>query len=142
MGRELDIYAYERVSVLDHLIGCLKVDWGEEKRRWAQRADSANGDKRIVELSRSFREPDFPGFSNFIGHLGTLMALPATWISALSAARGVYLLTCPRTKEQYVGSAYGADGFWGRWQAYAAIGHGGNLGLKSRTPSRLSSQHP
>jgi hypothetical protein len=35
------------------------------------------------------------------------------WIAALSAGRGVYLLTCPKTKEVYVGKADGADGFWG-----------------------------
>jgi hypothetical protein len=45
------------------------------------------------------------------------------------------LLTCPKTKEQYVGSANGDEGFWGRWQCYAQSGHGGNLGLKSRDPS-------
>src|SRR3546814_10511727 len=30
--------------------------------------------------------------------------LPSNWLAALRAARGIYLLTCPRTKEQYVGS--------------------------------------
>ena len=49
--------------------------------------------------------------------------------------RGVYILTCPRTKEQYVGSADGKDGFWGRWMQYYRTGHGDNLGLKSRDPS-------
>ncbi len=57
------------------------------------------------------------------------------WIAILKNAKGVYLLTCPRTKEQYVGSAYGEDGFWGRWQEYVKNGHGGNIGLKSRDPS-------
>jgi hypothetical protein len=47
----------------------------------------------------------------------------------------VYLLTCPKTKEQYVGSATGANGFWDRWQQYAETGHGGNAGLNSRDPS-------
>ena len=59
-------------------------------------------------------------------------ALPSNWLAALRAARGIYLLTCPRTKEQYVGSAYGEDGFLGRWTGYARDGHGGNIGLKSR----------
>ena len=54
---------------------------------------------------------------------------------ALSASRGVYLLTCPKTREQYVGSATGGDGFHGRWLSYARDGHGGNVGLKSRDPS-------
>ncbi len=135
MGRELDIYQFRRLAEFDHLIGCLKVDWGKGTRTWAQRADNASGNKPIVELLQSFREPDFPGFTSFVGNLGGLPSLPLTWIAVLSAARGVYLLTCPRTREQYVGSAYGGDGFWGRWQAYVATGHGGNVGLKSRDPS-------
>jgi hypothetical protein len=53
----------------------------------------------------------------------------------LAAVRGVYLLTCPRTNEQYVGAAHGGDGFLGRWLGYARSGHGGNVGLKSRDPS-------
>jgi hypothetical protein len=47
----------------------------------------------------------------------------------------VYLVTCPRTKEQYVGSATGEEGFWGRWQNYLPNMHGGNVALKSRNPS-------
>jgi hypothetical protein len=47
----------------------------------------------------------------------------------------VYLLTCPKTKEQYVGSATGSNGFWGRWMNYVQTGHGGNIALKSRNPS-------
>jgi hypothetical protein len=55
--------------------------------------------------------------------------------TALKAAHGIYLLTCPKTKEQYVGKADGHDGFWGRWQQYVQSGHGGNTGLKSRDSS-------
>lgn len=53
----------------------------------------------------------------------------------LRSSRGVYRLTCPRTREQYVGSATGEEGFWGRWQEYSQTGHGGNVVLKSRDPS-------
>jgi hypothetical protein len=61
--------------------------------------------------------------------------LPKHWTATLQSSRGVYLLTCPRTKEQYVGSATGEKGFWGRWQEYLANGHGGNVVLRSREPS-------
>jgi hypothetical protein len=47
----------------------------------------------------------------------------------------VYLLTCPRTREQYVGSATGEGGFWQRWLGYFDTGHGENVELKSRKPS-------
>ena len=64
--------------------------------------------------------------------------LSGSWRSALASVGGVYLLVCPKTGEQYVGSAYGQDGFFGRWQIYAANGHGGNALLKSRSQSNFS----
>ena len=135
MQRDLDLYRYQRLAEFDEYVGRLKIDWGDGKRSWSQRADSARGSKRIVELTQSFREPLFPGYTRFISNLAGLATLPAGWIAALQAVRGIYLLTCPRTKEQYVGAAYGTDGFWGRWEAYVATGHGGNEGLRSRAPS-------
>lgn len=118
---------------LSDLAGRLVVDWGGGERAWIQRADRQN--KEIVEVRRVFREPDFPGFSRFISPLSKVESLPVTWVTALSSSRGVYLLTCPRTREQYVGSASGADGFLGRWLSYVRDGHGGNVGLKSREAS-------
>lgn len=88
-----------------------------------------------MELHRVFHEPDFPGFLNFIKHLSELGNMPTSWLAALKSSRGIYLLTCPKTKEQYIGSATGEEGFWGRWQDYIQTGHGDNLGLKSRDPS-------
>ena len=83
----------------------------------------------------AFKETDFPGFLNFVEPLSRLNALPKGWITALQSSRGIYLLACPRTKEQYVGSATGEHGFWGRWLNYLDNGHGGNVVLKSREPS-------
>ncbi|MDB5710518.1 MAG: uncharacterized protein JWL96_2588 [Sphingomonas bacterium] len=137
-GRDLDFAAYElyRTVLCDELaeyIGRLVIDWGIGARQWAQLA--GNQDKVIVELRERFIEPAFPGFARFIAQLSDLETLPAAWKAALVATRGVYLLSCPQTCEQYVGSATGADGFFGRWLAYVADGHGGNVGLKTRKPS-------
>jgi hypothetical protein len=44
---------------------------------------------------------------------------------------GVYLITDRSSGAQYVGSATGARGILGRWQAYAADGHGGNVALRA-----------
>jgi hypothetical protein len=135
MQRNLDIYRYRRLPEFDHFVGRLKVAWGDGKRSWSQRADSDRGSKPIIELLPGFKEPEFPGYTRFVSNLAAISTIPVEWIAALRAVGGVYLLTCPRTKEQYVGAAYGADGFWGRWQAYVATGHGGNEGLRSRDPS-------
>lgn len=123
-------YKIAALESFAHLDGRLSVEWGEGKRSWIQRAHKR--EKPIIELRREFREPEFPGFLDFIKPLSNLNSLPTTWIAALKSTRGVYLLTCPETKEQYVGKADGAGGFWGRWQAYVATGHGGNVRLKSR----------
>ena len=115
------------------LEGRLVIDWGASERAWVQRADNQN--KTIVELRTAFKEPDFPGFLRFAEPLSKIESLPLSWVTSLRATRGVYLLTCPRTQEQYVGSAYGEDGFYGRWLTYVANSHGGNVELKSRDPS-------
>jgi hypothetical protein len=128
-----DVYELTLDRSLRDLVGRLLIDWGPGKRSWIQRADLK--EKQITELRTEFKEPDFPGFLNFIKPLSGLNNLPKGWVDALRSSRGVYLLTCPKTSEQYVGSATGDEGFWGRWQDYVETGHGGNVALKSRNPS-------
>jgi hypothetical protein len=129
----LDVYKLVLNEKLSDLIGKLVIDWGPANLAWVQYPIRRN--KSITILRKAFQEPEFPGFLNFIKPLSKLQNLPLSWQSVLSSSCGVYLLTCPKTKEQYVGSATGENGFWGRWQDYIKKGHGGNVGLKSREPS-------
>ncbi len=128
-----DVYDLVAAQALRDLVGKLFIDWGPAFRIWIQRADRQN--KRITELRTDFEEPDFPGFLNFMKPLSNLNALPNSWLAALRSSKGIYLLTCPKTKEQYVGSATAEGGFWSRWQEYVRTGHGDNVALKSRDPS-------
>jgi len=128
-----DVYDLTLERPLSDLVGKLLIDWGPGDRVWIQRGDRQ--DKRITELRTEFKEPDFPGFLNFIEPLSRLDKLPKSWIAVLQSSKGIYLLTCPKTKEQYVGSATGEEGFWRRWQDYIQTGHGGDVALKSRDPS-------
>jgi hypothetical protein len=129
-----DSYDLALDDALRDLIGRLFIDWGKGARAWIQYP--ARHNKPIMELRTSFREEEFPGFLNFIKPLSRLDKLPKAWTTALRSSRGVYCLTCPKTKELYVGSATGEQGFWGRWQEYIQTGgHGGNIALKSREPS-------
>ena len=128
-----DTYDLTLQETLGDLIAKLSIDWGRGALAWVQYAE--RNDKPIAELRRAFQEPDFPGFLNFIQPLSGLDKMPKNWLAALRSSRGIYLLTCPKTKEQYVGSATGEEGFWGRWQDYIQTGHGGNAGLRSREPS-------
>lgn len=128
-----DVYELVLQDTLSDLIGKLFIKWGSGALAWVQHA--AKNNKIITELHKDFHEPEFPGFLNFIQPLSKLDNLPKSWVATLKTSRGIYLLTCPKTKEQYVGSASGEEGFWGRWQNYISTGHGGNVGLKSRNPS-------
>lgn len=129
----LDVYDLRPDERMSDLEGKLFIEWGDGARAWVQRADNQN--KQVVELRREFKEDDFPGYLNFIAPLSRVKELPAGWIARLREATGIYLLTCPRTHEQYVGSASGGEGFWQRWIDYSVAGHGGNIALKSREPS-------
>ena len=130
---QVDIYDLRLQDKLSDMTGRLFIDWGRGALAWVQYAD--RHDKPVSELRIAFQEPDFPGFLNFVLPLSRLNNLPGGWIAALRSCRGIYLLTCPKTKEQYVGSASGDQGLWGRWQDYISNWDAGNIGLKSRERS-------
>src|SRR4030095_1831299 len=98
-----DVYDVNLENSLSDLVGKVFVDWGAGFRAWVQRADKQN--KPITEVRTELSEPPFPGFLEFVRPLSQIEQLPSSWVEVLRSSRGVYLLTCPKTKEQYVGSA-------------------------------------
>lgn len=116
-----------RLELFDDYCGRLVIEWGDGTRTWVQRAD--NQDKPIIEVRRTKVDPPFPGFLTFRTALDQIEALWPSWVQVLSNARGIYLLVRRDTGEQYVGSATGALGFYGRWCNYQD-GHGGNRGMR------------
>lgn len=125
-----DVFQLTLHENLNEYIGRLFIEWGSGALAWVQYAH--RNDKTIVEIRKKYAEPEFPGFLRFIEPLSKLESLPQSWISILSSVNGVYLLTCPKTKELYVGSTHGESGFWGRWMNYVKTGHGGNVALMNR----------
>lgn len=126
-----DQYVCQLMEALSEYRGKLYVHWGDTSqsmRAWKQLA--SNQDKRIVELRLTDREEAFPGIG-LVRRLSDIEAMPQTWKDRLTEAKGVYLLVCPRTGKQYIGSASSDDGgFLGRWRNYVANGHGGNIGMR------------
>jgi len=123
-------YDLHRRLDMEDLVGRLVIDWGASTRSWSQW--TLRHQKPIIELRASAEDDPFPGFSKFSSTIDEVMLLPMSWQNALATVNGVYLLVCPKTGEQYVGSAYGDQGFMARWAAYAANGHGGNRLLMKR----------
>lgn len=114
--------------------GLLVIDWGAGFRSWVQRAERQ--DKPVLEIRKVITDPAFPGFREFRCDVGEVEAIPFGWREALRSVNGVYVLVCQDSGKQYVGSAYGQDGLWGRLIEYARTGHGGNAELRRRGPAR------
>lgn len=53
-----------------------------------------------------------------------------SWYNALSKVKGIYLIVDTTNGKQYVGSAYGENCIFSRWESYVNTGHGGNIELK------------
>lgn len=127
------LYKLRRVPGFDELENRVVVEWGAGARAWVQRPHN----KRVIEvlpmghLLRPFT--DYLGFTLTRSELEYLCRDPEAnkeWRARLSAVAGVYLILATSTGAQYVGSAHGVDGIWGRWAAYASTGHGGNTLLR------------
>jgi hypothetical protein len=117
----------------EDLVGRVVVDWGAGALQWAQHLRN----KPVVEVFPKGRtlEPfsDYLDFTLSHDELKDLFGQPTAhrdWQSSLSAVAGIYLILAQHTGDQYIGSAYGSDGIWGRWQQYASNGHGNNVMLR------------
>lgn len=128
-------YDLKKNSILDDLSERLVIEWGPATVAWVQ-----SKDKEVVELKGKKSIGDFQSFSQVdldFRDLKKLIQFPdtnLTWVKALSSVNGVYLIKEKVSGKLYVGSAYGEQGIYGRWSAYAQDGHGGNLELRDINP--------
>lgn len=121
-------YDLEQVKDFDDLINRVVIDWGKGMK-WHQ---FYNNPKEVVEILPAGYIGNFPGLLNLVLEFDDLKKLINSpeanydWKHHLAAVNGVYLILDNKTGQQYVGSAYGKQGIWGRWSDYARTGHGGN----------------
>ncbi len=84
-------------------------------------------------LPKPYRVTEFPGYENVVLTFEELREIiiseDISWKTALSNIKGVYLITDMKNGKQYIGSAYGDEAFWNRWQSYSITGHGKNKEL-------------
>ncbi|MGY3861083.1 GIY-YIG nuclease family protein [Aeromonas lacus] len=109
------------------------IEWGDAAISWHQWV--FENDKEVVEILPKGYLGNFPGLLNFVLDFNELKILSENteanrdWFYHLSSVNGIYLILDKKTGNQYVGSAYGKNGIWQRWSAYARNGHGGNKSL-------------
>ncbi|MTI70073.1 MAG: GIY-YIG nuclease family protein [Firmicutes bacterium] len=121
-------YSFEEVDILKDLEKRLVIDWGSGVLSWHQRIL----EKRVVEILPKGFVKGFPGYQNVIlsfEELERIINNPIPnrqWKMALSSVYGVYLILDKKDGKQYIGSAYGEEGIWGRWKTYVKTKHGNN----------------
>lgn len=125
-------YDFEEVPGFEDLSERAVVKW-PAPRSWHQRFDNL---KEVIELSPGLHYQSFRDYLDIILSFPELSQIIhnnySDWKVALSAVKGIYLITDISTGRLYVGSAYGDNGIWGRWSEYVKTGgHGGNKTLRA-----------
>lgn len=131
-------YPLEWENGYEDLENRVVIEWGKGALAWVQWLSN----KEVVELlPKGQLRPPFRDYLDFTLTHAELMALyrhedvNREWRSRLAAVAGIYLILATTTGAQYIGSAHGSEGIWGRWATYANNGHGGNLLLKKLVAS-------
>lgn len=121
-------YELTRDDSLRDLENRLVIDWGAATLSWCQK----RLDKEVVEILPKGYVKTFMGYEKVVLTYDELSQIlkheevNKQWKTMLSNVYAVYLLLDTSTGQQYVGSAYGKDGLWGRWNEYIRTKHGGN----------------
>lgn len=127
-------YELERQPGFEELEYRLVIEWGAGALAWHQRVSNKPVFQILPPGQRVELFKDYLGFTLTYSELRYLFAHPeanSEWRARLGAVAGIYLILATTTGHQYVGSAHGVEGIWGRWAAYADSGHGGNVELKA-----------
>lgn len=116
--------------------GKLIAGWPPPERSWWRRAHR-NEFPVLAVLEDSALDTAMPEWDEIVLSWEELSVLPTRWKSKLEEWRAIYYILDTSDGKGYVGSAYGESNLLGRWQNYAARGHGGNRLLRQRDPKHF-----
>lgn len=132
---EGDAYLYKlsETTLFSDLKDRLVIEWGSATQSWYQ---GATNHKQIIAIN-SQEKFHFEGYESCIYTFDKLqeiiddmgMSVYEEHYRALSRVKGVYLIVDTTDGKQYIGSAYGDKGIFGRWSEYVNTHHGGNIEL-------------
>ncbi len=118
----------EKLDLLEDLQNRLVIDYCATRNIVNVNWDTF-AKKPVISISSN----GFQGYENILWSYSELehyvnhVEIYDDYYSALSSVNGVYLVVDTRDHKQYVGSAYGEEGIWGRWKEYVHTkGQGGN----------------
>lgn len=126
-----------RQDLLSDWIGRMVITWPGGTRSWARPAKNNENMHVFCIHQDSQLVQAMPAWNELVLSWADLSNLPQSWKQKLMEWRGVYFIQDQSDGRSYVGSAYGRDNIWGRWENYARSGHGNNTGLKGRNPEHF-----
>lgn len=124
-------YKVELTDQFQPLIGRLMISWKRSGRTKSRVLEKYLDEFTVSEILREpYTGAIFCGYEHINHDFSALEHIFKTskpdWKAALYSVKGVYLIMDKSNGKKYVGSAYGTDGIWSRWQCYMGTGHGHN----------------
>ena len=125
-------FQLERMDTLGEFEGKLTIDWGKSTRMWHQKGTT---EKPVISILPD-KKKMFSGFEDLVltydelKEIVTNKAVYESWHTALSSVYAIYLIVDQESGMQYIGSAYGEGGLFGRWKNYVDTRHGNNKKMK------------
>lgn len=120
-----------------HWKGKLVVDWPPPERSWWRRSHRNDIAVALIHAESMLEEAANKPWDEIVLAWDELRIMPSRLKAALREWRGIYYIFDESDGKGYVGSAYGTANLLGRWENYAAIGHGGNRLLLKRNPKNF-----
>lgn len=124
-------YDIREIEEYQPYVGRLKINLKKPPRGRAFYLEKYWGQMSVSEiLKESYSGAVFPGYENINFDFSNLEPIfkneNPDWKGALHSVKGIYLIMDKSNGKKYVGSAYGGEGIWSRWNCYMGNGHGHN----------------
>ncbi|MDY0144107.1 MAG: GIY-YIG nuclease family protein [Bacteroidales bacterium] len=125
----------KRIELYDKYRDRIVIDWNVQ-RGWYNRFGYVES-KHVVKLYPKNFVQEFPGLMNIelcFDDLKKIIENPEShhiWFESLSKLQAIYLILDKSKGRQYIGTTYGENGLWQRWESYVKGDHtGGNKELE------------
>ncbi len=114
------VYDTELTDIRSDLIGRLVINFSKNFRASYLLLENHYKEFYVSEIMRErLSIQPFPGYENVSLDYSTLKTIirneDASWKTALSSIKGIYLITDKSNGKLYVGSVCGKEAFWTRW---------------------------
>ena len=132
----------EKIESLSKFENRMIINW-RVPRGWYNTYGEVKDKEVIKVLPKNFVD-EFPGLMNIkisAQELKKIIENPEIhkkWHDSLTRLQAVYLITDKSSGNQYIGTTYGLNGLWQRWEGYVKTGFtGGNTMLEKLKSERI-----